>query len=443
MRRFDAEERAAAGRSFCSPSGTVFFGKLIAMNHPVDTPPDARKHLLILASTYPRWSGDPEPGFVHELARRLTTEFRVTVLCPHAAGAKQVESMDGVGVIRYRYAPERLEKLVNDGGVVANLKRTRWKYLLVPSFILGQAWLAWRLCRRERVDVIHAHWLIPQGLIAALLQSIPGHKVPFVVTSHGADLYALKGRWLDGVKRFVGRRAAYASVVSNAMREPLRALGVDDRKISVQPMGVDLVGRFSPDPTVPRSSRELLFVGRLVEKKGLRHLISALPVVLEQVPDAFLTIAGFGPEELALRQQVRDLGLEDHVRFVGAVPQCDLPAMYRRSALFVAPFVQAESGDQEGLGLVLVEAIGCGCPVLAGNLPAVSDVLGHAPNLTVNPSDVEALGARILATLSCPLEAQFAVSALRSRVSKKFGWAPCAASYAGLLTRASHTENPQ
>ena len=110
--------------------------------------------LLVLASTYPRWPADPEPGFVHELSRRLTERYRVIVLCPHASGAKPRETMDGVEVVRYRYAPERWETLVNDGGIVTNLKRARWKLLLVPGFVLGQAWVAWRLMRRERVDAV-------------------------------------------------------------------------------------------------------------------------------------------------------------------------------------------------------------------------------------------------------------------------------------------------
>lgn len=224
--------------------------------------------LLVLTSTYPRWLADAEPGFVHELSRRLTNRFRVIVLAPHASGAKCRETMDGVEIVRYRYAPERLETLVNDGGVVANLKQARWKYLLVPGFILMQAWTAWQRLRRDHVDVIHAHWLIPQGLIAALLQWLPGRRVPFVVTSHGADLYALKGRLLGRVKAFVARRAAAVTVVSSAMRERLHALNVDEGKVSVLPMGVDLSERFTPDPAVPRSDREILFVGRLVEKKG-------------------------------------------------------------------------------------------------------------------------------------------------------------------------------
>lgn len=397
-----------------------------------------RRRLLVLASTYPRWPGDPEPGFVHELARRLTDRFDVTVLCPHAPGAATRETMDGVDVVRYRYAPQAWETLVNDGGIVTNLRRAKWRYLLVPGFLLAQAWQAWRLVRRQRIDVIHAHWLVSQGLIAALLQWLPGRKVPFLVTSHGADLYALQGPWLDRLKVFVARRAAAVTVVSTAMRERMVALGVPSAKVSVQPMGVDLTDRFVPDPAVPRSEREMLFVGRLVEKKGLRYLLEAMPQVLKQVPDASLDIAGFGPEEDALKVQVRVLGLEPHVRFLGAVPQSQLPDLYRRAALFVAPFVQAESGDEEGLGLVLVEAIGCGCPVLVGRVPAVADVLGEDHlQVAIDPKDATAMAKRIAATLADATAAAATTEALHQATASEFDWSKVCSRYGALLQKVS------
>lgn len=384
-----------------------------------------KPHLLVLASTYPRWLGDPEPGFVHELSKRLTERFHVIVLGPHAPGAKLREVMDGVEVLRYRYAPERWETLVNDGGIVTNLKLHRWKLLLVPGFVLAQAWWAWRLCRHERVDVVHAHWLVPQGLIAAWLGR------PFLVTSHGADLYALRGGPWQALKRLVLRKAQAVTVVSRAMRDVVATLGANIASVSVAPMGVDMIGRFVTDSTVPRSRSELLFVGRLVEKKGLRYLLEALPAVLQERPDVMLTIAGFGPDEASLQAQARDLGLQHAVHFVGAVPQQGLPDLYRRAALFVAPFVAAQSGDQEGLGLVLVEAIGCGCPVLAGDVPAVGDVV--AENWRIDVRDTRAFAARILQMLADATASMNQAQVVRERLMRSLSWEPVAARYAGLL----------
>src|SRR5690606_25434930 len=153
------------------------------------------------------------------LARRLTDRFRVIVLAPHASGAKSRDNLDGVEVVRYRYAPAALETLINDGGIIGNLTRSPWKLLLVPLLLVAQILTAWRLMRRQRVDVIHAHGLIPQGVIAAVLQRLPGTHPPFLVTSHGADLFAFKGKLVTRLKAWVARRAQAATVVSEAMRK--------------------------------------------------------------------------------------------------------------------------------------------------------------------------------------------------------------------------------
>lgn len=186
-----------------------------------------------------------------------------------------------------------------------------------------------------------------------------------------------------------------------------------------------------------RSDRELLFVGRLVEKKGLRHLLDAMPAVLRAHPDARLAVAGFGPEERALREQVRMLGLGHAVRFLGAVPQAELPSLYRRAALFVAPFVRAESGDEEGLGLVLVEAIGCGCPIVVGSVAAMEEVFGaDLPAVAVDARDALVLAARIIAALDDPEVSRESAARLRATVVERFDWERIADAYARLLTRA-------
>jgi glycosyltransferase involved in cell wall biosynthesis len=388
-----------------------------------------RPRLLVLASTYPRWAGDPEPGFVHELAKRLTGEFEVTVLGPHAAGAMREEIMDGVRVLRYRYAPVRWETLVNDGGIVTNLRRHPWKSLLVPTFVFAQAWRTWRLLRAKQVDVIHAHWLIPQGLIAAATCAVVRPPVGYLVTSHGADLFAMKGSMLRAINRLVVRRAHTVTVVSSAMRDELARIGAEAHKLQVLPMGVDLAGRFTPDDSVPRSRDEILFVGRLVEKKGLRHLLDALPAILEARPRATLTIAGFGPQQAALRAQAELLGVQEKVTFLGAVPQQELPSLYRRAALLVAPFVQAASGDQEGLGLVVVEALGCGCPVLAGDVAAARDMPVERVRANV-PAELANAVSRMLAGGEAM---STAVSRQRDECLRRFDWGAIAAGYAASL----------
>lgn len=401
----------------------------------LSAPSGQRPKLLVLASTYPRWSGDTEPGFVHDLCKRLLPWFEVTVVCPHAPDALEHETLEGVRILRYRYAPQHWERLVNDGGIVTNLKRHPWMLALVPTFILMQAWRAFQVMRRERVDVLHAHWLVPQGLIAALLTRVAsGSRIPFVVTSHGADLYALKGRLIEQVKHWVAQRASAVTVVSSAMRETLLAKGIADDHVHVIPMGADLFQRFVPAHGSSPRPREMLFVGRLVEKKGLRHLIAVLPLIRQSEPETTLTIAGFGPDEIALKSQVRDLGLSDVVTFLGPVPQAKLPTLYQRAAVFVAPFVTAKSGDQEGLPVALMEAIGCGCPVVAGRVAGIEDLLGqHVGDVCVDPSDHALLASRIVHVLREPELERSRTLQIRTRLLEHLDWSKVSQRYAHLL----------
>lgn len=391
---------------------------------------DEKPRLLVLASTYPRWEQDPEPGFVHELSKRLTSEFAVLVVCPGAAGARRRGTMEGVKVERFRYAPERLQLLVNNGGITTNLKRSPWKYALVPGFLLSTAWSTFRSIRRFKPDIVHAHWLIPQGLIAAVAIIAGGRPAPLVVTSHGADLYAWRGNLFSRLKSIAVKRAQAVTVVSAAMVEEVVRLGGEEARIHVSPMGVDLVERFTPQPGVERNPGEILFVGRLVEKKGLRILIDAMPRILAQTPGARLVVAGFGPEDSERVGQVRMLGLESVVQFLGAVPQHRLPDLYRRASVFVAPFTEAAGGDRDGLGLVSVEAAGCGCPVVVSKLPAVEDIFGNGEATFVPPGDVRSLASAVLSVLDNPPEAP---RPSRDDLVRKFDWSSVSARYAGIL----------
>lgn len=386
-----------------------------------------RLRLLVLSSTYPRWRGDPEPAFVHELARRLVGKFEVMVICPHASGAADEEVLDDVRVKRYRYAPSRWETLVNDGGMLTNLRRKPWKWALVPVFMLAQWWALRVAMRRFRPDVVHAHWLLPQGLIVACR----GSGVPALVTSHGADLFGLGGGLFAWLRRHVMARVTAISVVSDAMRQRILA-EVPGMHAHVLPMGVDCERRFVPG-TVDRAEDALLFVGRLVEKKGLRHLVEAMPAILAVRPRARLVVIGFGPELDRLRQRAVELGLEGKISFPGGVPQDQLPQHYQRASLFVAPFVEAGGGDQEGLGLVVAEAMACGCPVLVGDVPGVRDLVDDHTGMRVIAEDHAALAAAVVTLLQDSARRNRLATAGRAHVVKRYAWPAVAHEYAGLL----------
>jgi glycosyltransferase involved in cell wall biosynthesis len=147
-----------------------------------------------------------------------------------------------------------------------------------------------------------------------------------------------------------------------------------------------------------------------------------------------LEIVGFGPEEDALRMQAKALGIAKHVRFLGAMPQDALPALYRRASLFVAPFIRDASGNQEGLPVVLMEAIGCGCPVLVGDVAGVADLLGeHHRQASVKADDIALLADKVVDILEHPAVAAERTAAIRAAALGSIDWNVIAHGYGDLL----------
>jgi glycosyltransferase involved in cell wall biosynthesis len=391
------------------------------------------KSILVLASTYPRWKGDTEPLFVHYLCEQLTSEYRVIALVPHYPGADRKENMDGVLVHRFRYFLPSGERLAYDGGIMQNLKKDRLKLLLVPFFLISQFIHILVLCRKYKISVIHAHWVIPQGLLALMARPVIPGKIKILSTSHGGDLFSLQSGGLQALKRFVFRRSDCVTVVSTAMREHLKQVGCNTSNISVQPMGVDLTGRFVPG-TLPKRPNSLVYVGRLVEKKGVATLVTAIHLLKTDFPGLHLTIVGDGPEKAALEKLAAELGAGAHIDFAGSQPNEIVPQYYQSAGIAVVPSVIAADGDQEGLGLVAVEALGCGCVTIVSDLPALRDVVSDGENgLVFRATIASDLAEKIRHLLEDESLYNRLASAGRQSVIDRFDWQQVGARYRSII----------
>ncbi len=366
---------------------------------------ERRLRVLVLTSTFPRWPGDSQPPFVYNLSSRLAKRFDVTVLAPHGPNCKSREVWDGMQVRRFRYFwPERLEQLAY-GGILPNLRRNRLLWFLVPFFMVSELITAFSVARTERVDVLHAHWLVPQGVVAVLVGWLT--RRPVLATCHAADLYGLRGRFRDRIKRWTLARCSHITTVSNDLMEEVRGLRVNPKIPSaVISMGVDtqVFHPIKADPSLAArfgtSGPLLLFVGRLVEKKGVEYLLRAMPRVLSHHPDATAVVVGDGPLGDELRGLAGRLEVLEHVRFVGATPQDELPAYYATATVFVAPSMIAEGGDREGLPVVALEAMASGCPVVASDVGGTGEVVVHnETGLLVRERDPEGLAEAICGLL--------------------------------------------
>ena len=396
------------------------------------------RKLLVLTSTLPRWKGDTEPRFVEYLGYALARHFDVVILAPRCPGAARQEtySQDGrsIAIHRFRYFLPAFESLAYEGGILSRLRRNPLRLLLVPFFLVAELISISKLQRKHRFDAIHAHWIIPQGLVASIFVLTHRNAPPFLVTSHGGDLFALQGAFLTRLKRWVLGKASRTTVVSRAMRDYAAEIGCDVDKILVQSMGVDLHATFTPgDSSHDRNG--LIFIGRLVEKKGVNYLVEAMAPLVKRFPDLQLTIIGDGPLRKSLAALVRQLDLDANIRFLGNLPNVELPKHLRLAKIAVMPSVVAESGDQEGLGLVAVEAMGCGCAVVASDLAAIRDtVIDRETGLMAPPADPLGLAARIATLLEDDALRQRLADNGRQYALEHFDWRHVGNRYAQLLS---------
>jgi len=399
--------------------------------------PSPRPTLLVLTSTFPKSLDDTTPPFVFQLCRHLLPYFDVTVLTPAVRNASEADALQGVRVRRFHYFwPRSLERL-SDGAMLENLGRNPWLYLQAPFLVLSELMAALRLARTMRPDVIHAHWLVPQGIVGVLVSRILG--IPVVVTAHGGDVYGLRGRLLDAVRRTVASRCEAVTVVSRDMAMNLpQVTSRRGEQPKVMPMGVDSQ-RFSGEPSHHQNSDQIvLFVGRLARKKGVEYLIRAFPDILACHPDARLLVVGDGPCRGELEALSSQLRLEGCVRFAGAQPPAALPRFYQSSSVFVLPSVIAASGDTDGLPVVLLEAMAAGCSPVGTAVGGIPDVMIHGrTGLVVEPGEPRALAAAINQVLDSPAEAARMGALARRWARRKFDWRQVARGYAGVLAQAS------
>ena len=333
-----------------------------------------KKKLLVTASTFPRWQGDTEPRFVLDLAAHMTDEFDITVLAPAAPGAKDREVLDGVKVIRYHYFPiHKWETLCYPGAIVPRIKEKRIRALLVPFLFVSLYFHLMKLLLGY--DIVHAHWLIPQGIVQSFF------KKPYIVTGHGGDVASLNKGIIRKLKVRCLKRAKQVTVVSEHLKNKVQELA-PEISYKVISMGVD-ASKFGKQHYVPDyfgqgDKKVVLFVGRLAEKKGVTYLIEAMRAI-----DAVLAIAGDGPLKNELKQQGKDvdrLAGWNKVKFLGAKTHEELKAIYASADVFACPSVTAKDGDQEGFGLVMLEAMASGLPVVASNSGGIPQLIKDGAN---------------------------------------------------------------
>jgi len=367
--------------------------------------------ILVATTSFPRWEGDYRGTFVWEGCRAMAAlGARIRVVAPHARGAKTREEWNGVEVFRPRYLPERWEFLLDTPGGLPVLwdRYPSRRWTMIPFFFAHASAVA-RLARD--CDLVHAHWVL--SAFAAVLGS-PFHRRPVITTVQGSDVYRAMRLPLAGALGRAGLRGSRRVIaLSRSLADSAAAQGVDPRKITVIPNGID-AGLFAPNG----KAREpvVLFVGSLIDRKGVRFLIEAMARIRNRHPGLVLELIGDGPQRADLEMLAARRGLSESVRFAGILAPVEVAARMRRAELFVLPSLE------EGQGVALLEALASGTPCVGSAVGGIREVLSPEWGILVPPGDAQSL-AGALADLLGDADRRYAMGrAAASGVRERYDW---------------------
>ncbi len=382
--------------------------------------------IAVVTTHFPRWEGDFRVPFILDAAKAIQNKgHQVRIITTHHPGAAERETFQGLEVFRARYLPDQFEVLQKDAaGIPAAWKKGfLHKLALLPFF--------WNLCaataRHARgCDLIHANWSL-SGLAAYLTR--PFHGCPYVLTVHGSDIFkTAPNPLLRAPVKLALKHAGHIIAVSDALADATQDFDIPSQNITVIPTGID-IHKF---PMGEPGAREnlLLYVGSLIERKGVIYLLSAMERVKARFPAVQLLIVGEGHLRGELEEFVQQHHLQDVVHFLGTQSQADVSRLMRQAKVFILP------STEEGQGAVLVEAMASGTPCAGSKVGGIPGVITPETGLLFEPADSDALFQSIAYLIENESFWQTASQHARARAVSHYSWDQLAESIINLYQNA-------
>jgi glycosyltransferase involved in cell wall biosynthesis len=391
--------------------------------------------VLFIVTAFPRGESDViTPWLVQTIHRLRAFGVEVEVLAPSYRGLPD-QLFQGIRVHRFRYAPAAWETLTHDQTAPDRIRQRPLYSALLPGYMMAGSVAAARLARSGGFSVIHAFWPLPHGVFGLAARAAGG--TPLVSTFFGVELtWAAKGmRAARPLLRRIVRRSDAVTAISSYTAGLIRALEPGADPVII-PFGaaVDPPDRVEAEPHLHAGLR-LLFIGRLVRRKGVHVLLDALALLPEE-PPVRLEVVGGGPEMETLQEQARVLGLHQRVTFHGFVAEEELRHRLAECDALVLPAVVDEKGDVEGLGVVLLEAMSFGKPVIASAAGGITDIVRPGENgLLVAMGSAAELADAIERLARDPSEARRMGEAARGDVRDRFSWDAILTALVGVYRR--------
>lgn len=322
--------------------------------------------------------------------------MNVEVFASSYRGLKSQEIF-GIKVHRFRYFLKKWENLTHEENVPDRLTRSFCYKIILFFYLLFGLIAIYRLCRKEKFTIIQCHWPLPHSLFGYIGKRVSGARL--ISSFYGAEMKLLKKNPLrERFFRWLLSQSDAITAISNYGANLIREILPKEKRVAIIPFGAAIAVKEIKEKK-RKPFPQLLFVGRLVERKGVDYLIRAFAEVKKEIP-AFLTIIGDGKERKKLEGLAKELGVSDAVKFTGFVSSPELERYYERCDIFILPAIFDAKGDTEMLGVVLLEAMSYQKPVIASRVGGIIDIVkDHETGILVKEKSVEELKEKILELL--------------------------------------------
>jgi glycosyltransferase involved in cell wall biosynthesis len=354
--------------------------------------------IAVLTSSYPRFIGDGTAPFIKSISEALVKLGHVVeVVAPYDQEVKLVLTKE-IKIHRFRYWWIIRQHIMGHGRALESDMHLRpLVFLMLPFYMLAAFITLWKVTGHQKTEIIHVHWILPNGPVAALVARL--RRIPFVISLHGSDIYlAQKNRLFGFVAHWVFIQAAGVTACSPELKAQAIKLGAPET-IELFAWGAD-PQLFKPADNQKELRDKLGWsdgiiitsLGRMVYKKGFDILLKALPSLLNKNSNVKIIIGGDGPLFGELQELANTLGIASSVQFPGRVPWDEVPAFIAGGNIFVLPSIRDQSGNLDGLPTVLLEAMGCGSAIIASDIGGVPLVIqDHINGILMEPGSVNEL----------------------------------------------------
>ena len=376
--------------------------------------------ILFIVSTFSRYEGDMQNPWMIDTFKRLKKRgYDIDILAPSFKGLK-THSVGEMKIYRWRYFFKKWESLTHDHGAPNKIRGSvLYKFMFFPYVIFGSI-ATFNICRKKKYNYIHCHWPFPQGVIG--LFGLYGKPKPkLILHFHGASLLlANTYRYVDMVLNYLLKKADLVICNSNYTSDLVKK--INNVSTHVIPYGTPL--QYNPIPLPNNQTKEILAVGRIIERKGLIFLIKAIPKISIKI-NIKLYIVGSGDPNVTkqLRDEIEKLRLKEKITLTGKLSDEALIERYKNCDVFCLPAIVDSKGDTEGLGVVLLEALNYGRPIVSSGVGGITDIIKHEKTgLIANQKDPDDIAEKILQILLDPQKALKLATEGCSFAKENFNW---------------------